>query len=109
MDTIGQRLSWARAQAGFKTATDAARRFGWNENTYRSHENGARDPKPEIAKIYARAFKVDQNWLYMGTGGPEEFSGSQTETARQIMERINALAEEEQQKLLAIVDMLERK
>lgn len=68
MNTISERLSWARAQAGFKSATDAARHYGWNENTYRSHENGAREPKREVAQQYAKAFKVSFDWLFLGTG-----------------------------------------
>jgi len=37
-DEIHNRLMKARVDAGFRTAIDAARRFGWNEFTYRAHE-----------------------------------------------------------------------
>ncbi len=63
-----QRLQTARQRAGFENATDAARAFGWNENTYRSHENGERGLKKDIAEKYARAFGVSPAWLLTGEG-----------------------------------------
>lgn len=64
------RLKWARLQRGFKTATDAAKRFSWNENTYRSHENGVRPISKKAAANYARAFRVPVGWLLYGEGSP---------------------------------------
>lgn len=62
------RLKLAREQAGFETAVAAALRFGWNETTYRHHENGIRNfPKPK-AVIYGRAFRVSPEWLLLGVG-----------------------------------------
>lgn len=68
LDEPEERLQWARKRAGFETATDAARRFHWNENTYRSHENGARGINKKAAAKYARAFKVPVEWLLYGEG-----------------------------------------
>lgn len=62
------RLKKAREQAGFETATDAARKFGWTETTYRAHENGQRNIPRERAPIYARAFRVSPEWLLYGRG-----------------------------------------
>ncbi|RAI33737.1 hypothetical protein CH340_11355 [Rhodoplanes serenus] len=67
-ETPGQRLSQARQRAGFESATDAARRFHWNENTYRSHENGARDVSRKAAERYGKAFKVSSGWILYGEG-----------------------------------------
>jgi len=64
-----ERLQRARAKAGYSQATDAARAFGWNENTYRSHENGERGLKPAVAEKYARAFRVSAAWLLTGEQG----------------------------------------
>ena len=61
-----ERLAWARAQAGYKSATDAARAFGWNENTYRSHENGERGLRRKVAETYAKAFHVTPAFLMLG-------------------------------------------
>lgn len=68
MDTQHHRLQQARVRAGYSTASDAARNFGWNENTYRSHENGERGLKQEVARRYASAFEVSSAWLLTGEG-----------------------------------------
>jgi len=65
------RLREARERAGFPDAASAARRFGWGETTYRSHENGQRGFKQRTATEYARAFRVRAEWLLFGTGDPE--------------------------------------
>lgn len=71
MEEPFERLQKARAKAGYESATDAARAFGWNEITYRAHENGGRGLKPKVAEQYAKAFKVSAGWLLTGDGpGP---------------------------------------
>lgn len=66
-----ERLQQARLRARYDEATDAARAFGWNENTYRSHENGMRGLKRDVAEKYARAFRVSPAWLLTGEGKAE--------------------------------------
>lgn len=56
MKSAGDRLRELRVRRGFSTASDAAKAFGWNEHTYKSHENGIRGIRPEMAKKYAAAF-----------------------------------------------------
>lgn len=68
LDDPDERLKWARERAGLDNATAAAHKFGWNENTYRSHENGTRGFKKKTADKYARAFKVPVAWLLVGEG-----------------------------------------
>jgi hypothetical protein len=63
-----ERLRWARERAGFTTATDAAHRYNWNENTYRSHENASRGISKRAAEKYAKAFKIPVEWLLFGHG-----------------------------------------
>jgi hypothetical protein len=60
------RLRELRIKKGFETAVDAARRFGWNENVYKSHENGVRGIKPHVAKKYALAFKSTASYILTG-------------------------------------------
>lgn len=60
------RLQEARRKAGYETAVDAARAYGWGESTYISHENGTRGIKPRVADTYAKAFKVTPEWLLYG-------------------------------------------
>jgi hypothetical protein len=62
------RLRQARLAAGFDRASDAAARFGWNENTYKSNENGNAPFSFRKAKDYAEAFGVRAEWLYDATG-----------------------------------------
>jgi Peptidase S24-like len=66
--TASQRLRERRKDLGYKTATDAARRHGWNISTYRSHENDSRGtgiPK-WAAEDYAKTYKVSLDWLMTG-------------------------------------------
>lgn len=47
--------------------------FGWNENTYKSHEQGIRGSegiKPKHLRKYARAYGVSMTWLAFGQGSP---------------------------------------
>lgn len=68
---FSERLTEARKRAGFTSPRDAARRFGWNENTYKSRENGLRGmpDQPEVQK-YAKAFGVNWLWLLANEGEP---------------------------------------
>lgn len=61
-----ERLRWARLNAGFDSARQAARAHGWNENTYRAHEAGIRGAPNERTRQYARAYRVDYFWLLEG-------------------------------------------
>lgn len=65
-----ERLKLARENAGFETAADAVRRFGWTATTYRAHENGQRNIPRSKAPDYARAFRVSPEWLLYGRGDP---------------------------------------
>lgn len=71
-----QRLMAARERAGFATASEAARRYGWNENTYRSHENGERGLRPDVAARYAAAFKVSPAYILIGEAYEETVNQS---------------------------------
>lgn len=73
LPTLSARLKFARERAKFDSPRGAARAFGWNENTYKSHENGMRGPRAgefeAILRRYARAFKVPWEWLATGKEG----------------------------------------
>lgn len=71
LDSPAERLRWARTQHGiYKTATDAARAFGWPVSTYLGHENGDRNPSRDASKRYGRAYRVRWEWLLDGEGMP---------------------------------------
>jgi len=70
-----ERLKLARERAGYESAAEAARKFGWPEARYRHHENGQRNFRKDSAVIYGRAFKVSPEWLMFGKdGSPSEVS-----------------------------------
>jgi phage repressor protein C with HTH and peptisase S24 domain len=62
-----QRLRFAREQAGFARASDAARAMGIEEPTYLGHENGSRGLSRAAAR-YARFLGVSLDWLIDGRG-----------------------------------------
>jgi transcriptional regulator with XRE-family HTH domain len=69
LKTLPERLRWARERAGFTSPREAARAFGWNPNTYKSHELGIRGVRglPETTlKKYGRALRVPWEWLTLG-------------------------------------------
>jgi PAS domain-containing protein len=65
-----ERLRQARQMAGFGTAVEAARHFGWGQSSYIGHENGTRGIRPRVANKYAAAFGVSLGWLLTGEGSP---------------------------------------
>ena len=77
MTDLADRLKRARLAAGYDTATDAAKAFGWNANTYKSAENGQRSLTRPAAIRYAKAFHVSIDWLLTGRGAmnPTRASG----------------------------------
>src|ERR1700721_2021547 len=68
LDTPYQRLRFAREQAGFTHASDAARAIGVGEPTYLGHENGSRGLSRAAAR-HARFFRVSLALLVGGAGG----------------------------------------
>ncbi|HVI30435.1 XRE family transcriptional regulator [Hansschlegelia sp.] len=70
MDTPAARLIHARELAGFSTAAEAIKRFGWRQSTYMAHENGQNGIRPEPATKYAKAYRVSAAWLLTGEGKP---------------------------------------
>lgn len=78
MKDASDRLRELRVRKGFSTASDAARAFGWNEHTYKSHENGIRGIKLAQARKYATAFGSSAGYIL--TGGPSGSNGFEPTT-----------------------------
>lgn len=76
MDERADRLRQARINAGFEKAVEAAERFGWSANTYKSNENGNAPFSFNKAKDYAKAFGVRAEWLYSGDGDATTENGA---------------------------------
>lgn len=84
MDSFAKRLRWAREQhgvyKGHGAPTAAAEAFGWKVSTYLGHENGDRTgARAATVKKYAKAYKVDWQWLLYGTGSPKSRADDETE------------------------------
>lgn len=69
MKEASDRLRSLRIKRGFPTAADAAKAFGWNEHTYKSHENGIRGIKTEAARKYAAAYGSSAAYILTGGSG----------------------------------------
>lgn len=87
LQTPGERLRWARENGtDYRSASDAARAFGWAISTYLGHENGDRIPSREAAKQYALAYHVPWYWLLEGgaldAGEPQNDAASRLKAIR---------------------------
>jgi len=63
----GQRLAFARRQAGYETATEAADALKMHRPTYLAHENGTRG-YARSAACYSAFYRVNLRWLWEGAG-----------------------------------------
>jgi hypothetical protein len=82
MKSAGDRLRALRVKRGFSTASDAAKAFGWNEHTYKSHENGVRGIRPDAARKYAAAYGSTPGHI-LGIG-PENGNGAIPQTINHV-------------------------
>ena len=70
MSEMSERLREARVEAGYSSASAAARAHGWKTSSYIAHENGQNNFDAEQAQEYARAFKSSAEWLLWGQNPP---------------------------------------
>jgi hypothetical protein len=68
MDIPADRLKKARIDAGYATATDAARAMGMKPPTYLGHENGTTGLRRGAAIRYAKFYGLSLDWLLTGAG-----------------------------------------
>lgn len=71
METMSERLQWARERSGFDSARSAALAMGVKPSTFAAHHNGQNNFREESAQIYGKFFGVSWIWLLHGTGSPE--------------------------------------
>lgn len=73
MSDAAERLRALRIKKGFANPIDAARAYGWNEHTYKAHENGIRGIRPDAARKYASAYgSTAAHILGLGNGAVEK-------------------------------------
>lgn len=68
MPDPGSRLKRARKEAGYDTASDAARAMGVNIFTYTQHESGLRGIPRDAAIKYANFYRIRLEWLLTAKG-----------------------------------------
>lgn len=102
-----QRLQKARSEAGFKNSTEASRFYGWNENTYRSYENGNRNISIKAATRFSDKFNVRVEWLLYGTGPMREEEEYKSEAHKKLVGRIAVMSEKQLQALLGVAETME--
>lgn len=100
-----ERLRQARKDAGFETGAHAAKRFHWNENTYKSAENGTRGITPRSAKKYADAFGRTAGWILHGEiSGPLDLNDNE----RRVLAMFRVMSDEGRLAVLSLCEALTR-
>ena len=95
MTDPAERLRIARLRAGYETGKDAAEALGFPVSTYLGHENGSRGYPAKKAEIYARKFKVREQWLLYGVGEGPGQTGDQSAEIVNIIDRLPPLKKAE--------------
>lgn len=90
METPGDRLRKLRLDKGFATAAEAARAFGWSQDTYKSHENSVRGIRPDAARKYASAFGSTPGYILGISSGREAQQKLAEVTGVPVIGRVNA-------------------
>ena len=104
MDNPAARLRIARLRAGYETGKDAAEALGFPVSTYLSHENGSRGISAKRAEVYARKYKVREQWLLYGVGGgPGSEKGDDTAEIVNLTERLPPLRRAEALRILRVL------
>ena len=91
MPDPAERLRIARLRAGYATGKEAAEALGFPVSTYLGHENGSRGYPAKKAEIYARKFKVREQWLLYGVGEGPGHNGDQNAEIINILDHLPPL------------------
>jgi len=79
-----ERLIEARKASGLGGVRKVSKAFGWNENTYKAHEQGRSSFGIVDARKYAKAFGVSAQWLFMGEGDPSDIDPEDAPTVASV-------------------------
>jgi len=101
MATPGERLRRARIDAGYRSASSAAKLHGWTISTFIAHENGQNHFDAAQAEIYAKAFKTQAEFLMFGRninstalpGIDRQLLQLPADDAKALIEKFNAMIE----------------
>jgi hypothetical protein len=104
MNDPAARLRIARLRAGFETAKQAAEALGFPVSTYLGHENGSRGISAKKAEIYARKYKVREQWLLYGVGaGPGTDQTDHTAEIDDMVEHLPPIRRAEALRILRVL------
>jgi transcriptional regulator with XRE-family HTH domain len=101
MEEPFERLRRARERANLTGPAEAARKFGWNKETYKSHENGARGIRRSVAERYAKAFRVSAAWILTGE---DESASTLSRDEQALVNKYRKLPPEGQRAIFAVAD-----
>lgn len=77
METLHERLAYAREKAGYTSPRAFAMKHGLVYNTYLAHERGGRGAPNKTVEQYARLLGVNYLWLLTGAGVEKDVKYSQ--------------------------------
>lgn len=104
MNDPAARLRIARLRAGYETGKEAAEALGFPVSTYLCHENGSRGISAKKAEIYARKYKVREQWLLYGVGaGPGSEQNGETAEIIDIVEHLPPIRRSEALRILRVL------
>jgi hypothetical protein len=104
MDDPAARLRIARLRAGYETGKEAAEALGFPVSTYLGHENGSRGISAKRAEVYARKYKVREQWLLYGVGpGPGSEQTGETAEIVDIIEHLPPIRRAEAIRILRVL------
>ncbi|MEO9594533.1 helix-turn-helix domain-containing protein [Rhodopirellula bahusiensis] len=100
LQTLADRLRWARTQSGLSQA-QVAEKFGWHRPTVSQIEAGQRQVKSQELDAFAKLYDVKLQWLADGDDGIE--SNPQIEVAARELAK---LSEKDLGTLLRVIKVL---
>lgn len=110
MNTLGERLNYARKKAGF-TQDSLAESIGVSRGVIFNLEKNKTDPQVIVINAICQTLKINKEWLVDGVGEMEDTSEASlsAKILAELYEVAKGLSEEEQLYLLDTVKALKRR
>ena len=110
MDTLGERLNYARKNRGF-TQDSLAESIGVSRGVIFNLEKNKTEPQTIVTNAICQILKINKDWLILGTGEMED--NSETSQSAKILAELHevakSLSEDEQLYLLDTVKALKQR
>ena len=107
MNTLGERLNYARKQKGY-TQDSLARTIGVSRGVIFNLEKNKTEPQAIVINTICQVLKINKEWLTDGTGGmePDGQALQSTKLLAELYDMAKELSEDEQLFLLDTVKAL---